>query len=187
MKTTNLNQKQKIFFYLTTGAAIIGFLIIFLIWPTAESIKLMGDEIFSQKKALEEKFNKGQSLEILAKNIKNISADMDNFNQMFINKNSALEFVSALEKISVNNNVSQKIYLPTINIEPEQQFQIFELRLSVSGSYKNVMRYIKEIEHLDYFVVIKKINLFKNNNKSFLGNDENFTINLNLSADTYWN
>ena len=184
-----LNLKKKIFISMVIFILIIGGLIYFVVMPTINDIKKMGEEIEAQRIDLEQKYIKGQSLRQLTENLKEIEPQLIMLDQIFIKQDYELEFITKLEDIAAQNNISQTISLDTAKINKEKSYQTLPLRLAARGNYKNMMNYLTNLEALDYYININSMDLSSASAKQSATPEEQTTfsnISLVISANTYW-
>ena len=184
-----LNLKKKIFVSIVIFVLIIGGLIYLVIIPTINDIKKMGEEIEAQRIDLEQKYIKGQSLRQLTENLKEIEPQLIMLDQIFIKQDYELEFITKLEDIAAQNNISQTISLDTAKINKEKSYQTLPLRLAARGNYKNMMNYLTNLEALDYYININSMDLSSASAKQSATPGEQTTfsnISLVISANTYW-
>ncbi len=183
------NLKKKIFASIVIFILIIGGLIYFVVIPTIHDIKKMGKEIENQRIDLEQKYIKGQSLRQLTENLKKIEPQLVILDQIFIKQDYELEFITKLEEIAAQNNVSQTINLDTAKINKDKNYQTLPLRLSARGNYKNIMNYLINLEALNYYINIDSMDLSSAFTKLSATPEVQTTfsnINLTISANTYW-
>lgn len=169
--------------------ATIGGLIYFVVMPTISDIKKMGEEIENQRIDLEQKYIKGQSLRKLTENLKKIEPQLVVLDQIFISQNHELEFITALEELANQNNISQKINLQELPKDGNKAYQKTPLQISAKGNFINLMNYLIDLEALNYYININSINLSSAYTAPSAASDEQTVfsnINIALSADTYW-
>lgn len=172
--------------FIIVNAAIIYFIIL----PTREKIFTLKNLVLSQR--IE---NNNQS-EIQARSssvndkVKKAESMLDKFNNIFINKNREIEFITKLEEVASNNNILQKINLGSIAPIKEIGYTKSLLEINSQGSFENLYRYLIELETLNYYY---SINSFEMSNITRLAqnnsNDPNQNspiINLKLTGYTYW-
>ncbi|MCK4554354.1 type 4a pilus biogenesis protein PilO [Candidatus Parcubacteria bacterium] len=184
-----LNLKKKISISIVIFILIIGGLIYFVVMPTINDIKKMGEEIENLRIDLEQKYIKGQSLRQLTENLKKIEPQLVILDQIFIKQNYELEFITKLEEIADQNNVSQTINLDTAKINKDKSYQTLPLRLSMRGNYKNIMNYLISMEALNYYINIDSMDLSSASAKLSATPEVQTTfsnISLTISANTYW-
>ncbi len=184
-----LNLKKKISISIVVSVLIIGGLVYFVVIPIINDIKKMGEKIENQRIDLEQKYIKGQSLKQLTENLKKIEPQLVILDQIFIKQDYELEFITKLEEIAEQNNVSQTINLNTAKINKDKSYQTLPLQLSARGNYKNIMNYLINLEALNYYINIDSIDLSSASTKLSATSEVQTTfsnINLTISANTYW-
>jgi len=188
--------KNKITATLAGFFIIILSLIYFIVIPTIKEIKTMGSAIEAQREDLEKKYIKGQSLRQLTENLSKIEPKLELLDQIFINKNRELEFITSLENEANKNQVSQKINLNAPEKAENQNFQKTSLQLFTKGSFIKQLQYLLDLEHLSYYINIKILELspaadgeqVKADSQELpLAPADNHNLNMFIDADTYWN
>ncbi len=191
-KIIKFDLKNKIAVSLIGFLLIIFSLVYFIVWPTIRDIKIMGSEIDAQKIDLEKKYIKGQNLKQLTENLKKIEPKLELLEQIFINRNRELEFITSLENEANKNRVNQKINLSAPASTENQNFQKIGLQLFTQGGFNNLLAYITDLESLSYYINFKTLELSPGSAGQAVkaaDNQEPPEVNLNLflSSETYWN
>lgn len=191
-KYLKLTLKNKIAATMAGFLLIIFGLLYFIVIPTIRDIKTMGSDIEAQRLDLEKKYIKGQSLRQLTENLKTIEPRLNTLDQIFINKNRELEFITTLESRAFNNQISQKINLTAPQATESQGFEKIGLQLFTGGKFIKHLRYLANLESLGYYVNIKSLEFSPSadgpgQNQAPADQDQTKNINALISADTYWN
>lgn len=77
-----------------------------------------------------------------------------------IHEGEELKFINALESAATNAGIEQELQLVTVNQKDLSKWEReIPLRLSLTGDYLAVLRYLRTIEHLPYYVLIDNINV----------------------------
>lgn len=182
------NLKNKITTGLALWLAIILSLIYFIVLPTVKEIKTMGDAIEAEREDLEKKYIKGQSLKRLTENLNKIEPRLKLLDQVFINKNRELEFITSLESEANKSRVNQRINLSAPQQKENQNFQKADLKLFTNGGFLNQLEYLLNLEHLSYYVNVKLLELSPAGGEQIKNDDQaGEELNMYLQADTYWN
>lgn len=190
-KYLKFNLKNKI------AASVGGFLLVifcllyFIIIPTITDIKNMSGEIEEQRIDLEKKYIKGQSLKKLSDNLKSIEPKLDLLNQLFINKNRELEFITTLENRAGLNRLNQKINLNPPQAADNQDFQKADLQLLLTGKFSRLLKYLLDLESLGYYTNIKSLELSPARGQEAVSDeaaapDNLINVTMFINADTYW-
>ena len=182
MTLNKFNLKNKIITSLIGFLLIIFGLIYFIVIPTVKDIKAMGKSIEEQRVDLEKKYIKGNSLRRLTENLKEIEPKLSLLDQIFINKNRELEFITTIENEANKSQVSQKINLSSPKGTENQEFQKNNLQLFTKGGFNRQLRYLMNLESLSYYINIKSLELTPAAGEKI----ETRSLNMFINADTYW-
>lgn len=158
--------------------AAISYLVIL---PTISEIKTIETEIEAQRSDLERKYIRGQSLKKLSQNLKKIEPNLAVFDQVFINQERALEFITTLEEIANRHNITQRLNLMTEKGVKGNDYTKTPLNFIIEGSFANVMAYLADIERLNYYININSMDI------STIKNEDGSTkLSVQILANTYW-
>lgn len=194
MTLNKFNLKNKITVSLIGFMLIIFGLIYFIVIPTIKDIKAMGESIEEQKVDLEKKYIKGNSLRKLTENLKEIEPKLSLLDQIFINKNRELEFITTIENEANKSQVNQKINLSSPKDTENQEFQKNNLQLFTKGSFNKQLRYLINLESLSYYINVKSLELTPASGEKIetsgqepaVEATETRSLNMFINADTYW-
>lgn len=189
-----INLTKKIFISFFSLLLFILFILYFIILPTIKTIKTIGDEIQAQRVDLEKKYIRGQNLKQLSENLKKIEPQLAKLDQIFINQNRELEFITTLEHVASENNIIQKINLGSLQPLSGQIYQKMPLQLSTQGNFMRQINYLATLEALNYYININSLELLSSPAQvvPIVQSQENMqdinqsNINMIISADTYW-
>lgn len=149
----------------------------FIIYPSFKEIKEMSNEIYKQKEQLEKLYLAGQFLKPTQKQYEKIKPQTSELSKMFIIKNQELEIISALENIASKNNLKQKIDLEEpkenpatgkLENNPIRKYQPLTLNIQITGNYINFLKYLIDLETLDYYINIKDFRIFSQGDGGFI-------------------
>jgi len=133
---------------------ILGF--VFILLPEINKIKATSEKLINEKNDLESKYQNKQDYKTAYKNLGLIKSNEGKILGATIQKNHELEFVTALEKIINDKNLTENISLSP----PDKKNQILQnlnLTISLVGSFANIMQAINEIEKSPYYITIEKL------------------------------
>lgn len=194
-KYLKFDLKNKITITLVGFIVIISSLIYFIVIPTIKEIRAMGSAIEAQREDLEKKYIKGQSLRQLTENLNKIEPKLELLDQIFINKNRELEFITSLENEANKNQVSQKINLSAPQKAENQNFQKTNLQLFTKGDFIKQLQYLMDLEGLSYYINVKILELspagdgekIKTSGQDIASTSSTANnLNMYIAADTYW-
>ncbi|MBU0722272.1 hypothetical protein KKA93_02340 [Patescibacteria group bacterium] len=195
-KYSKLSLKNKITASMVGFFVIILSLVYFIIIPTIREIKDISGAIEAQREDLEKKYIKSQKIRQLAQNLKEIKPKLELLDQIFINKNRELEFITSLENEANKNQISQKINLSAPQQVENKNFQKTNLQLLTKGGFIKQLRYLMNLENLSYYINVKLLELFPASDNEQAKADsqrvlpahiETNQLNMLINADTFWN
>lgn len=181
-----LNTKNKIIASALLFPAVIAVLLLFVIMPAINNISAMSNDIEARRIDLEEKYLRGQSLKKMMENLKNIDARIGDLDQIFIEKNDILGFITSLEKTAAENNIAQKINLLTEKDTKQNGYSKIPLQISTEGKFSNQFNYLSDIERSEYYINISSLELSSSATQPQTEPEENKKIKTVIFADTYW-
>ena len=181
LNNLNLKTKAQILISLYVLSAIL--LIYFYILPTATSIESIKTDIFTEKVAHEKKLNREKNYASLGSKVKEIEPQMGILENIYINVNRKLEFITTLEGAAADSDVEQKLNL-NLKFNSDGTAKKVPLIIDLNGSYPAIMDYLIAIETIPYYI---NINFFSLNLSSPAKEEIAFDrYNLRLNANTYW-
>ena len=155
-----MNPRKKIYISLIFFVAAIIVLIIFILVPLFTSIKKNSDNLLSQKENLAllqkeiETFNETKSL------YEDSKANIDRVDKLFYDSDNPLDFLNFLTKNPESYNVRNEIIkmAPNVNILSDPWPSI-SFQLLGTGSFPNLMRFLKNLEAGPYLIEISNISI----------------------------
>ncbi|MFA4940986.1 MAG: hypothetical protein WC582_00075 [Patescibacteria group bacterium] len=182
-----LDLRKKIILSAISFLIFIFIVIYFIIFPSIRDIKNIRDEIETQRVDLERRYIKGQSLRNLSEKLKKAEEKIQILDQVFINKEDGLEFVTTLEGVANKNNVSQKINLLPAVASDNGYSQLVPLQLFPQGNFNQLLNYLIGLETLNYYINIKSLDFSSSSKAPAPGEEKSFgNVGLFITADTYW-
>lgn len=154
---TKIEPKRKISILTVVFLLSISFITYAVIMPTVDKIRLLRSQIITQKVELEKKLNRETNMSKLAEKLKKIEPQLEKFERIFINQNRELEFITTLEKIASENNVSQKINLAPKKNDLDGIYKNVPITLAVNGNFINLRNYLVDLEALSYYLNISQL------------------------------
>ncbi len=143
----------------------------FIILPSRSAIIRAKNIIENRRQSLEQKYTRGQDISLLAKNIEKISLEAKNLNKIFIVRGQELQFITALEAVAEQNNINQTIHMSPPQAkadEPTAAYQTTDLQLAVAGKFSHLMKYLNDLEKLDYLINITAVDISKKTQPNLL-------------------
>ncbi len=173
-------------------SVIFAALIFFLLIPNIKKITQTRDNIIGQKIQMERDMINQRNISTLSKKIEEIEPQLNKLEQIFINKNRELEFITALEGIAQNNNISQNLQLNPASEDADKLYKKIPLTLKCQGEFKHIINYLTDLEALQYYVTINYLAFSsQKSSKSAQASGNNTAANnpivtMQIKADTYW-
>lgn len=160
----------------------------FVVLPSINEINRIKSQINGERADLEQKYQKGQNLKKLTSGLRSIESQMDKLDKVFAKKDNELDFITALEKIAEDNNVTQRFTLGKPLPSPYDSYSKTPIQLQANGKYRNIFNYLKGLESSSYYINIKSVDLTsasepKPNSVSL---DNSGEVGISITADTYW-
>jgi len=103
----------------------------------------------------------------------------------FIPKEEILGFITTLESMADKRGLQSELDLPDFNPNAEGLQQI-SLRISVNGSYAGVMRYMRDIERLNYYIHMSDVDLTYQPSPLLADENDAGGVHLVINALIFW-
>ena len=162
-------------------------IMLFAVFPTINDIQKIRKAIEAQRIDLEVKYERGQSLKKLSENLKIIEPQLSELEEIFISEDEVLEFITTLEEIAGNNDITQTINLISSKSSAKNGHKKIPLRITASGDFVGQLNYLTELESLNYYINIKSLELTSVSRSSAPKTETKSShINMIIDADTYW-
>ena len=175
------------FFILIAVFLIFESLIIFGLGRFAwQKIKQYRMNIVEQNLNIRQSMDREINAKKLSDKLNKIEPELENFSQIFINRNRELEFITTLENAATHNNVSQKIALDLAKNPDNQTLQKVPLALTAQGNYYNILKYLNELENLNYYLNIISLDFNSGVISTNADGGQTRNITLQIQANTYW-
>ncbi len=156
-----MNSKTKSFlFFLSFNIIIILIIIIFFISPDIFQIKRLSEAIYEERIRLESLYNQGLVLKKVREELNRITPQAEVLQSLFIPKGQELVFITTLEELALKNKIEQEINLDLLQQkEIEKGYKVIPLRLVLKGNFLKILKYLLELERLDYYLNIDSLHL----------------------------
>ena len=174
MKMT-ISSKNKI--YLTSGIMIlvtIGLWFV-VISPAIIKIKSYNFDIHDKRVTLKILQKQKEQTDLLERDYKKTQEDTKKISQVFIFRERTLDFISLIENIASEYQISQEISLEELG-KSSGDIQKLTLQLNLKGDFINLIKYINKVETLDYYVDINSLNFSR----------QEGGVSSNIVSSTYW-
>lgn len=153
-----MNLKNKINLSLPVFIILSVILILFIIYPLFKEIKINSEDLISKK----------QSLTLLERKIENlkqyqtlwgqIEPNLEKINTLFIDPEVPVEFISFLETIARDCDLSVEIF-PTLSRETAQDsWPSLFFQISSTTSFSKFLKFLEKLETSPYLIKIQNLN-----------------------------
>lgn len=150
----------------------------FIVLPAVKNIKKMKADIEFQRLDLEKKYVKSQRLKKMALSLGKIENEVNRLDNIFISEHRQLEFITILENVAQENGLDQEINL-NMDTGEKKEFNTANLNMRVVGNYGGLVKYLKDLEDLEYYINITDLEM------SAVPNEDG-QYDLMIKALTYW-
>lgn len=151
--------KRKITISIALVGATIGLIVYFIILPTIQDIKKISDAVYAERMDLEKKYIRGQLLKKTLEDFEKVKPEKEKLASIFVSQGKELEFITALEKIAAVHGLKQSIQLqPTAGKKGEKLYPLL-LEVTTNGDFIEILKYLKDLEKLNYYFNIFSLNL----------------------------
>lgn len=183
-----LNSKNKLLLQVVL-ILIINIILLYFSFMTVSGIKNLRNQILDIKIDLENKITRERNMNSLNEKLRTIEPELTKINQIFINQNREIEFITALENLAENNKIEQKININLDNREKGEIFDKVAINLESSGSFQNILNYLSALESLNYYLIIESISFQSNKNLDNIAKStepSKGNISVTLNGYCYW-
>lgn len=141
--------RQKIYLTLIASAIIIIALLLFLVIPLVHNIKSLSGNLIEKKNTVESfKEKSDKYLKHLKNEYANLEPEISKINSSFIDPEKAVDFILAVERIANLTNNYQEIR----EISSSKEKDVLSFQISLWGSFPNLIKFLAQLENMDYFV-----------------------------------
>lgn len=150
-------------FFINIGIILVFFSLIavFIIYPAVVEISRVNKEITDERIKLEKKLALGLNIKKIIKDLEEIEGPAKQLDTIFIAKGTELDLVNQLELISNKHDVGLELSSDFIGKTLELGISQVEIQLIVTGEYRQIINFIKEVEEMNSYLNIKSINFSK--------------------------
>ena len=177
MKLTSTN---KIIITVFSLSVLVLIILILVILPSAQKIKEITEETYNLRSYMEKKYTESLQSKLTKNKLEEIKTESKDFSKYLFTKNHTLELIQLLENLATKNKITQSMGSTNLDsILPDSNINI---NLNINGEYKNVLKYINDLESLDYFINITTLRLSPGYDKT--GQIKNM-VSANLNIEIY--
>jgi Tfp pilus assembly protein PilO len=155
--------KTKIYLSISISLVLALLLITLVIWPLWKDIRERSKELVLTKGKLILLENQLKNIEELRKIEERIKLTLEKTESLFIDKETPLEFISFLENLSQDCQISLKISLAPFKEIRVEAWSFLSFQITLTGSFPNVGRFLEKLESCPYLVKIENLNIARLN------------------------
>lgn len=139
---------------------VLIFLVIsFVIYPSFKEIKKSSKDLIYQKENLsnlEAKIVNLEKFRILYKNLEEILDKIDN---LFINPEVPVDFISFLEKNSKDCQLATEISFSPVKKIKTDPWPSLSFKITSTGSFSNFLKFLEKLENSQYLIEIQNLSI----------------------------
>ncbi len=135
------------------------FMIVFLIYPLFKDIKENAAELSLKKQGSLYLDTKLENIEEFRRGYKEIKANLEKGENLFVNSEAPVDFIGFLEDISEDSNVSIKISPSEPTKKTGDSWYSIIFQVNAVSSFPNLLRFIEKMESGPYLIQIESINI----------------------------
>lgn len=174
-------KKNKIQIIIAVIGALIILTLIFIVYRFLFDIKNNSQKLISQNMELVGLNSKIKNLEESKDVYKDIEDISNKIDQLFINSDMPVDFITFLEKTAnecyISNPNNRGFSYGTTGKNPEDPWTSTSFQINLIGPFNNVMRFLDKIENGPYLIQVQNLNLNK------LGQGSSTSTATNFKAD----
>ena len=158
--------------------AIISVMTYFIILPTIQDIQKINDALQRERIDLEKKYLRGQLLNKTIDDFDRVKDKKGLLSTAFIVEGEELAFITQLEQIAEQNQVTQSLKLATEERrQPSNRtYSVLPLTIELTAPFTQTVNYLHDVETLPFYVNTESINI------SSSGNDQ---LHTTITATVY--
>lgn len=174
-----LTIEKKVLLVIATCVAVVIAIVAFIIVPFVRRINDLNRQTYDLRVYLEKKHQRAVNFSLAIKTLEKIAPQTTDFANHIYHSDDALKLITALEGIASADTVTQKINSSNL----DSNNPIVTLSLQASGNYQNVLQYVRDLEALDYFLTIRKVQLSSSADQVSKTQIVSAVIDISLYAD----
>lgn len=171
-----LNFEKKLIALVLFFCVIILLIGVAIIWPVTVYINNLNRDTYELRVYMERRYENAKNIRYTKQKTAEIKDEVQNFPQLSFKTADRLALITALENIAIQNNITQQI--ENLNLDPKTK--LLTLSLSTTGEYYNSWRYLANIEKINYFLQIDKLNFSPIYNRTEQSSSTKMLLNLKL-------
>ncbi len=156
-----MNPKKKIYTSLAIFGAVYLLLILFIVFPLFRGIKKHSEELVSEREGLISLTNEIENLETSEKFYKANQANLEKIEELLINREVPIEFITFLEQNAENSQLESKISLLASGGKETDPWPSLSFQVLLKGSFPDFLKFLERLENGPYLTEILNLNIQK--------------------------
>ena len=157
-------------------------MIIFFIIPALRQIKQINDEIFQERKRLENLYARGQLQKKVIGRYNQAKEKSQFLEEIFLTEGQELQYISTLEQAAAQTGIQLKITVGTADPVAIDNVSQLSFIFEVEGQWPNLLGWLQKVEELPYYTNFSDATAMS----QFAQNSTSTITALKLNAETYW-
>lgn len=146
-----MSYRNKFLINISILLVVMIILVSFVILPALREISNINKEITRQRLELENKLYQGLNIRQAKRDLAEIQESLPELDKTFIKEGQELEFITELENLAANNNVSLNLNPDFAGRDLDNNLKEVLLQISVSGQYHQLLKFLIDLEALPYY------------------------------------
>lgn len=147
-----------------------------VIWPTVVYIRNLNNDTYELRTYMERRYESTKSMRFTRQKTAEITEDVQTFPKMNFQASDQLALITTLENVAGRHNITQKI--DNLNLDPQTNW--LTLSLTTSGLYDDSWRYLADLEKINYFLQVDKLNFSPIFDRTEQSSSTKMTLDLKL-------
>lgn len=166
----SINAQNKIYATLLISAIVIVVLLVFLVCPLIDKIKISSANLREKNNLIASFQEKGGNyLKNLQGEYADLESEISKIDRSFVNPEGAIDLIVAVEHLAALTNNYQQIQ--EIDLAEEEK-NILAFRVFSWGSFPDFIKFLAQLENMDYFIDFDSLQITRIEERE-LGNLEN--------------
>ncbi|MFH2062656.1 MAG: GspMb/PilO family protein [bacterium] len=162
-------------------AAVVGFVIL----PSVRGIRQQVDDIADQQSLIEQRYSLRNYVKRITDDANAAAGGLERLRRTYVIENEELNFVQSMERAAALTGVQQDISLETANqTEINRWERRIPIMVRIRGQFPQVMGWLNEVEHLDYYVILDSLNV--NTQKANGPTAKTGEVDTYVTGHVYW-
>jgi len=151
--------EKKLYFHIAFLLIVTAAMIGWVMMPSINSISMIGEKIRQQDQKLSQKKSLGFSIEKAQAELADAQKKSDLLSAAFVDENNQLELITQLEGLAQKSGINVAVTPDLTPLPAGNNVRQQPLKISASGSYFNILKFISEIESLSHYFNMSQLTI----------------------------